>query len=117
MTLEELRQYCLSKPGTTEEFPFDQSTLVFKVLGKMYVLTDVDVFDSINVKCDPEKAVELRERYEEVTPGYHMSKTHWNTVRTDGSLSDRLLFEWVDESYRLVAAGLPSSKRNRLKAP
>jgi predicted DNA-binding protein (MmcQ/YjbR family) len=117
MTLENLRRYCLSKPGTTEEFPFDRSTMVFKVMGKMYVLTDVDVFDSINVKCDPEKAVELRERYEEVTPGYHMNKTHWNTVRTDGTLPDRLLLEWVDESYRLVVAGLPHSKRIRLKAP
>ena len=80
MNIESFREYCLSKPGTTEGFPFDEKTLVFKVQGKMFALTDVDAFESVNLKCEPEDAVLLRETYEGVKPGYHMSKKHWNTV-------------------------------------
>ena len=114
MHIEAFREYCLSLPGTTEEFPFGEETLVFKVGGKMYALTDVDLFESINLKCDPEKAVELRERYPAVQPGYHMNKKHWNTVLTDGSVPDLLLKEWIKESYHLVVEGLPKKVRESL---
>jgi len=81
----------------------------------MFALNDVDLFESINLKCDPEKAVELRERFPAVTPGYHMNKKHWNTIAMDGSISDRLLRSWIDHSYALVYAGLPKSTRDHLK--
>ena len=112
MDIESFRQYCLIKPGVTEEFPFDDRTLVYKVMGKMFVAADLDLFESINLKCDPELAVELRERFPAVLPGFHMNKKHWNTVLVDGSLSDRLIREWIDHSYDLVVEGLPL----RLKA-
>lgn len=107
MNIEEYHNYCLSKAGVTEEFPFDEETLVFKVMGKMFALTDVDHFVSINLKCDPERAIELREIYSGILPGYHMSKKHWNTVMIDGSVDDQLLIELIDHSYNLVVAGLP----------
>lgn len=114
MDIEFLREYCLSKPGVTEGFPFDENTLVFKVLGKMFLLTDlVDAF-SINVKCEPEKAVDLREHYSCVLPGYHMSKKHWNTVMIDGSVEDKLILEWVDDYYTLVVNSLPLKERKKL---
>ena len=105
----------MAKPGVSESFPFDEKTLVFKVVGKMFALTDVDFFESVNLKCDPEKAVELRERYPAVTPGYHMSKKHWNTVKTDGSIPDDLFKRWIDDSYNLVVEGLPASEREAIK--
>lgn len=103
MDLESFRDYCLKKRNVTEEFPFGEDTLVFKVNSKMFALTDVETFESINLKCDPEKAIELREQYDAVQPGYHMNKKHWNTVMADGSISDKLLKEWIDHSYELVA--------------
>ncbi len=102
MNIEKFRTYCLSKKGVTEDFPFDESTLVFKVGGKMFALLDVDTFESVNLKCDPEKAVELRERYPAVRPGFHMNKKHWNTVQIDESVPDSLILEWLDDSYALV---------------
>ena len=93
MHIETFREYCLSLHGTTEDFPFGKETLVFKVGGKIFALTHVDPFESVNLKCDPEKAVELRERYPAVQPGYHMNKKHWNTVIMDGSIPDTLLKE------------------------
>lgn len=111
MDIEAYRNYCLAKKGVTEEFPFDAHTLVYKVMGKMFSLADIDTFQSINLKCIPEKALQLREAYEEVTPGYHMNKKHWNTVRTDGSVSDNLLYQWIDDSYKLVADKLSSADR------
>lgn len=114
MDVERFRQYCLAKPGVTEEFPFDEQTLVYKVMGKMFALADLDLFVSINLKCDPELAVELRERYPAVQEGYHMNKRHWNTVLVDGSLPDRLLFDWIDHSYGLVVEGLPKRLREAL---
>ena len=114
MHIEAFRDYCLQLPGATEDFPFDQQTLVFKVGGKMFALTDVDSFESVNLKCEPGKAVELREQYEGVLPGYHMNKKHWNTVRTDGSIPDRLLQEWIKDSYSLVKQGLPKKIRGSL---
>lgn len=102
MNIEELREYCLSKKGVTESFPFDNVTLVFKVVGKMFLLTNTDGEFSINIKCDPEKAISLREHYPCVLPGYHMDKKHWNTVLIDGTIADALLKEWIDDSYSLI---------------
>lgn len=115
MDIESYRDYCLSKPGVTEDFPFDENTLVFKVLGKMFALADVDGFTSVNLKCDPELAIELRERYEGVVlPGYHQNKKHWNTILIDGSIAERLIKEWIDHSYDLVVEGLPKRSREVL---
>jgi predicted DNA-binding protein (MmcQ/YjbR family) len=111
MNIEELRDYCLSKPAVAEAFPFDESTLVFKVAGKMFLLTDlVDSF-SMNIKNTPERVLELREQYSSVLPGYHMSKKHWITVMIDGSISDELLKQWIDESYKLVVSGLSGKEK------
>ncbi len=105
MDLERFRAYCLAKPGVTEDLPFGPDTLVFRVNGKLFALCDVNTFDGINLKCDPERAVELRERYPGIAPGYHMNKKHWNTVATDGSVPDRLILELTDHSHALVAGG------------
>ncbi len=113
MDIEKLRQYCLSKPEVTESFPFDDVTLVFKVSNKIFALVDISGDISINLKCNPELAIDLRERYPAVQPGYHMNKTHWNTVIIDGSVSDKLLKEWIEHSYWLVVSQLP--KKIRLK--
>ena len=111
MNIEELRDYCISKPAVTESFPFDESTLVFKVAGKMFLLTDlVDAF-SMNIKNTPEKIIELREQYPSVLPGYHMSKIHWVTVIIDGTISDNLLKQWIDESYNLIVSGFSRKEK------
>jgi len=115
MNIETYRNYCISKPGVTEGFPFDKQTLVFKVMGKMFSLTNVDSFASVNLKCDPERAIQLREEFEGIVPGYHMSKTHWNTVTSDGSVSDQLILELTDHSYDLVVSSLPKKDREALK--
>lgn len=114
MNIEEFREYCLQKPGVEESFPFGESTLVFKVLGKMFALTGLDGDFSMNLKCDPEKAIELRAKHPSVQPGYHMNKKHWNTVYVDGSVDDELLYSWVDHSYALVVGSLPKAKRETL---
>lgn len=116
MNIEELRAYCLNKKGVTEEFPFDELTLVFKVLGKMFVLSGLDHHPpKINLKCDPEKAIELREAYDGVIyGGYHMSKKHWNTVEIS-SLPAQFIIELIDHSYDLVVAKMPVKLRNTLK--
>jgi len=110
MNIEEFREYCLSKKDVTECFPFDETTLVFKVKGKMFALTDTEDQFSINLKCDPEKAIDLREHYPCVLPGYHMDKKHWNTVMVDGTADDKLLKEWIDDSYNLIIKKLPKKK-------
>jgi predicted DNA-binding protein (MmcQ/YjbR family) len=102
MDIESLREYCLSKKNTTEDMPFGDDTLVFKAGGKIFVLANLDGDLSINLKCDPAFALELRERYSSVIPGYHMNKKHWNTVMIDGTIPDREIFEWIDLSYSLV---------------
>ncbi|MBW8333839.1 MAG: MmcQ/YjbR family DNA-binding protein [Prolixibacteraceae bacterium] len=112
MNIEEVREYCISKPGVTEEFPFDEVTLVFKVMGKMFMLTNLDGDWSLNLKCDPQRAIELREMYPAIQPGYHMHKAHWNTVMMDGSLSQKLILELIDHSYQLVVEKLPLKLRN-----
>jgi predicted DNA-binding protein (MmcQ/YjbR family) len=115
MNLESLRDYCLALPGVTEEMPFGPGALVFKVMGKMFLLTDLDGTPlSFNVKCDPEKAEELRSVYSDVLPGYHMSKKHWNTVNITGSISSGILTGWIKDSYDLVVAGLTKSARQAL---
>ncbi len=106
MNIESYREYCISKAAVTEHFPFDNRTLVFKVAGKMFALCDVEEFGSINLKCDPERAVELREKYDGIQPGYHMSKVHWNTVSTAGDISDKLITELIDHSYALIVSSL-----------
>lgn len=116
MFLEELRTYCLAKPGVSEHFPFDNRTLVFKVMNKMFALCDVEDFDSVNLKCDPERAIDLRERYDAVKPGYHMNKQHWNTVSINSDVPDNMLFELTDHSYDLIVASLPKKVRNELES-
>lgn len=106
MNIEEFRTYCLSKPGTTEHMPFDEVTLVIKVAGKMFALAGIENFASMNLKCEPEKAIELREHYPGVEPGWHMSKKHWNTVSVKGDIPDHLLKEWIDHSYLQVVGKL-----------
>jgi predicted DNA-binding protein (MmcQ/YjbR family) len=107
MNVEEIRNYCLSLNGTTESFPFDDVTLVFKVGNKMYALLSLDEPLSINLKCDPEQAIELRERYPSVRPGYHMNKAHWNTIIVDGCIADSVIQKWIDDSYALIVKSLP----------
>jgi predicted DNA-binding protein (MmcQ/YjbR family) len=115
MNIEELREYCISKKGVEETLPFGPDTLVFKVIGKVFLLTGLDS-DRVefNVKCDPEKAIELREHYSCVLPGYHMNKKHWNTIIVDGSASIKLLKEWIDHSYDLVVSGLSKAEQKKL---
>ncbi|MEM6299979.1 MAG: MmcQ/YjbR family DNA-binding protein [Bacteroidota bacterium] len=115
MNIEEFRDFCLSFPATTEDMPFDNKVLTFKVLGKIFALTDIDAFDSINLKCDPEVAEELRAKYPSVQPGYHMNKKHWNTIILDGELDDRQLRHWIRHSYEKVVAGMPKKDREALK--
>jgi len=102
MNIETLREYCLSKKSVTESFPFGDDTLVFKVKGKIFVLASIEGDLTINLKCDPSLAIELRERYTSVIPGYHMNKKHWNTILADGSIPDKEIFSWIDHSYNLV---------------
>jgi predicted DNA-binding protein (MmcQ/YjbR family) len=116
MNIEELQAYCLSKPGTEETLPFGPDTLVYKVGGKIFLLTSLDEeLLQFNVKCSPDKAIELREQYSCVTPGYHMNKKHWNTVVVDGTVSTRLLKEWIDHSYVLIVDSLSKQVRAQLK--
>ena len=113
MHLDALRSYCLAKPATSEDMPFGDDVLVFRVKNKMFALTNLNELPtSVNLKCDPERAIELREAHAAVQPGYHMNKQHWNTVVLDGSLDARLVRELIDHSYALVVAGLP--KRDRI---
>ncbi|MBO9620645.1 MAG: MmcQ/YjbR family DNA-binding protein [Niabella sp.] len=104
MNVEDIRNYCLQQVGVEESFPFGPETLVFKVSGKIFLLIGLDGDPlQFNVKCDPDKALELRETYSAVLPGYHMNKKHWNTIVVDGSVPNKLLKEWISDSYKLVA--------------
>jgi predicted DNA-binding protein (MmcQ/YjbR family) len=114
LNLEEIREYCLQKPGVTEGLPFGEDTLVFKVGAKLFLLTSISLGNQFNVKCDPELAVELRERYTEVQPGYHMNKKLWNTVHIDGSLTQTQLKDMIDHSYQQVFNGLPRKVRDAI---
>ncbi len=115
MNIEDFRLYCLAKNGATEGCPFGDDVLVFKVMNKIFALANlVDVPLRVNLKCAPERSVELRERYDAVTPGYHMDKRHWNTMLLDGSIPEAELAELIDHSYNLVVAGLRRSDREAL---
>lgn len=102
MNIESIREYCLSRTNATESFPFGDDTLVYKVNGKIFALANLDGDPTVNLKCDPSLALELRDSYASVSPGYHMNKKHWNTISLDGSIPDRLVLEWIDHSYNLV---------------
>ena len=102
MNIEILREYCISKKNSTESFPFGEDTLVFKTAGRIFALVNLEGDLSINLKCNPALAIELRERYSSVIPGYHMNKKHWNTIYIDGSVPDKEVLSWVDHSYDLV---------------
>jgi len=120
MQIDQLRDFCIQKKGVTEAFPFDEVTLVFKVMNKIFALVGLKKWEegnaSINLKCDPDKAEELREEYEGVNPGYHMSKKHWNTVTLNNDVSDTLTFELINHSYDLVVKGLSKKLREELKS-
>ena len=110
--LERIYTYCLAKKAVTEGFPFGEGVLVFKVAGKMFALVALEEIPlRVNLKCDPEKAIELREQYASVIPGYHMNKQLWNTVILEGEVPDREFFEWIDDSYNLIVASLSKKKR------
>lgn len=112
MDIQDLREHCLSLPHTSEDMPFDDDVIVFRVHNKIFALTSFSKSSSVNLKCDPERAIELRERFEAVTPGYHMNKTHWNTVFFNQDLSDRELLELVKHSYDLIWGSLPKKLRD-----
>jgi len=119
MNIEQLREYCLSKPQTTEDFPFDQDTLVFKVAGKMFALAPLKKWEnglaSLNLKCDPEYALELRAEYDSIEAGWHMSKKHWNSVYIHkGELKPQFITKLIDHSYDMVVKGLPKKLRENL---
>ena len=116
MDLELIRNYCLSKTGVDESIPFDEDSPVYKVMGKIFLISNLNPPYSINVKCDPEKAMELRERYDAVTPGYHMNKKHWNTVLIDNSIGDEFIYEWIDDSYNLVVVKLNKTDKEKLRS-
>ena len=108
LNIEEFRDFCLAKPGTTEETPFGPATLVFNVMGKMYALSGIDNFEFINLKCDPEYAIELREQYDgAIRPGYHMNKKQWNSVDTNGDVPAAMIYQLINHSYELVVNKLP----------
>lgn len=111
MDIEYLREYALNKEGATEGTPFGDDTLVYKVYGKIFMLMSLDTPLQINLKCDPELAIELREKYESIIPGYHMNKTHWNTIIIDGSVPVREILKLIDHSYSLVLNSIPLKKR------
>ena len=115
MDIETLREYCLSKKAVTEDFPFGETTLVFRVKEKIFLLVALDADPlQFNAKCDPDKAAELREMYDAVKPGYHMNKKHWNTILIDGSISSKLIKEMIDDSYNLIVQSLPKKIRDDL---
>lgn len=117
MNIDTFRNYCLAKKGVTEEMPFGPDNLVFKIMGKMFALASLDEVPlKVNLKCDPDRAVELREEYpQEILPGYHMNKKHWNTVVAEGHLPHSLIFDLTDHSYNLVLEGLPKKLQKELE--
>jgi predicted DNA-binding protein (MmcQ/YjbR family) len=116
MDLAKFREYCLRKPGATEDMPFGEDVLVFRVGGKMFALAPLeDVSPTVNLKCDPDLALELRDRYEQVRPGYHMNKKHWNTVEIDSGIPITELAKMIDHSYERVTKSLPKAERKKLE--
>ncbi len=119
MNLETFYEYCLLKKGVTEHFPFDEDTLVFKVGGKMFALSSLSYWEQgqplVNLKCDPERAQELRAEYDDIQPGYHSNKTHWNTVAINQSVADDLIQELIDHSYELVFTSLTKKLQSEIQ--
>ena len=115
MNIETLREHCISKHGVTEGFPFNETTLVFKVAGKMFCLTSLEGDFLVTMKNKPEKNIELREQFNAVKPGYHMNKKHWNTIDINGTISDEMIFQLIDDSYNLTVQSLPKKKQQGLK--
>jgi predicted DNA-binding protein (MmcQ/YjbR family) len=114
MYIDEFRAYCLTKKGVTEDTPFGPDTLVLKVMNKIFAITGIDKYDFVNLKCDPEYAAELREREQGIKPGWHMNKTHWNSVMVDGTVSEKLFKELIDHSYNIIVASLPKKLKEEL---
>ena len=114
MNIEEFRDFCLSLPGATEETPFGPDTLVFKVGGKIFALTNLQTFESFNLKCEPALAEELREQYDFVRPGFHMNKKHWNTILVGAGATMNQQRQWITHSYQLIVAALPKALRAEL---
>ena len=112
MDIESIWKYCLAKPHAEETFPFDQTTLVFKVGNKMFSLFNIDNFSGVNLKCDPEKSIELRESFSGIIPAFHMNKKHWNTVKVNEDVDSQLIFDLIDQSYELVYNSLPKKIRD-----
>ena len=116
MNIEEFREYCISKKGVTESFPFDEKVLVFKAI-KIFALTNIEGEFRISLKCDPERAIELREEYSEhIKPGYHLSKQHWNTIIVEGRVPEKLIYELIDHSYDLIVASLNKKQKEELES-
>ena len=115
MNIEEFRDYCIIKKGVTEETPFGPDTLVFKVMGKMFALCGLDEFDFVNLKCDPDRAIELRESYQAIQPGYHMNKKLWNSVYVNDDVQDKVVYELIDHSYELIVASLTKKLQAELQ--
>lgn len=114
--IDEIRSYCLAKPGVEETFPFDDVTLVFKVGGKMFLMLPLDNPEFVSVKCDPDRAIDLRDAYCDILPAWHMNKRHWNMMRIRGAIPRHLFFELIDHSYSLVVAALPRAIRENILA-
>ena len=114
MNIESFREYCISKKGVSESFPFDEFVLVFKVMGKMFALTNVEGDFRISLKCEPIKALELREQYSAIKPGWHLNKKHWNTIEIDNSIDDKMLKDLIDHSYDLVVSKLPKKDKEKI---
>ena len=114
MNIEEIREYCVNKKEVTESFPFDKVTLVFKVANKMFALMSLDGELKISLKCEPERAIELRESHKAIIPAWHMNKKHWNTVQIDGTLANELIYELIDHSYELIVNKLTKTKKKEL---
>ncbi|HCT51471.1 MAG TPA: MmcQ-like protein [Balneola sp.] len=115
MNIEEYRNFCLALPGVTEGFPFGPQTIVFKVMNKMFALSNIETYDFVNLKCDPERAIMLREEYDGISPGWHMNKVHWNSVKTSADVDDELLKELIRHSYELIVESLPKKSKEELK--
>ena len=115
MDIESIRIYCVSKKAVTECMPFDDKTLVFKVAGKIFALAALDVYPlRLNLKCDPEKAVELREQFNGIKPGYHMNKNHWNSVYLNEDVQDEMIYQLIDDSYNLIVKSLTKKLQQEL---
>ena len=115
MNIEDIRMFCLSKKGVTESFPFDETTLVFKLGNKMFALMNIEGDTKIAVKCEPELAIELREKYNYITGAYHMNKKHWNSIETNFA-EDLFIKQQINSSYDLIFNSLPKNKKNEINA-